>query len=205
MQIKLQLAFATMVSMAASTQSASAQFTQDCSESQTSQVAAYQTYAGLQLLTASDYIGRVVNEGEDASRFDYWFGNHEPAIVDQVSAMMENIYYTLEHAQYVCDPCDAPDLPSGTVAYVYPDDPEFHVYLCDDFFDQTAPDRLNTWVFGVVSHEMSHFFGTVDSAVPGGPAANSAEAAHQIALDDPSLAANLSYAYQFFLSNTSHP
>jgi Lysine-specific metallo-endopeptidase len=204
MQTKLQLALATMVSLAAITQSANAQFTQNCTQSQTDQVAGYQAYAGLQLLTASDYIARVRSGSADSTRFDYWFGNHEAAIVEKVETIMQAIYFTLGEAKYHCT-CDAPDILPGTVAYVFPTDPEFNVYLCPDFFDQTAPDRLNTWVLGVVSHEMSHFYGTLDEPYEGAPLPNSPAAARALAMDDPATAANDAYNYQFFLSDTERP
>jgi hypothetical protein len=173
-----------------------------CSSEQESAVWTYQAYAGLELLTASSYIGTVKDGSGDPERFDYWFGNHEADTVAAVEQMMSLIYYgTMADAQYRCD-C-APDTESGVVAYVYPSDPDYNVYLCAPFFN-AAPESFSTWVFGVVSHELSHFHGTTDYPYGGDWLPNYPEGAHSVALDDPALAVNTSYNYQFFLANQAH-
>lgn len=173
--------------------------TVDCSAEQENEVFAYQAYAGLQLLTASNYIGSVKDGSGDPARFDYWFGNHDAATVEAVEQTMSLIYYgTVEQAIYHCKCAD--DTKPTVVAYVFPDDPDYNVYLCQPFFN-AAPENFNTWVLGVVSHELSHFVGTTDYPYGGDYLPNSPDTAHAVALDDPNLAVNTSYNYQFFLAN----
>jgi hypothetical protein len=199
---QLTLALMTLLSTLLS-KNVRADNTINCSDDQISRVETYQAYAGLQLLTASSYIGRVKN-GDDPTRFDYWFGNHDEDTVNQVENIMKQVYYlALGDATYDCT-CGDPRITPSVVAYVYPSDTTHHVHLCSPFFN-ASDDDINTWVIGVVTHELSHFYGTLDAPYPNASLPNSPEAAHQLAVSDPATAANDAYNYQFFMSNAEQP
>ncbi|HET6332854.1 MAG TPA: M35 family metallo-endopeptidase [Polyangiales bacterium] len=140
--------------------------TTNCSPDQASFARAAAVAAGMALLGAGADIGGV-EDGGDASRFDYWFGAHEPENIRVVTQVLLGSYEMIATAEFRCG-CDDPD--PNLIAQTITNDPNQLIRLCPPFFERD----FTEFAVGGLIHELSHLNGTLHwktgaSCFPGDP------------------------------------
>jgi hypothetical protein len=190
--------------------SAEAQNTSDCDDTQKGVISAAQYYTGMQLLGAGDYIG-TMKSGGDSTRFEYYFGSTDSAIVDRVEQTLYGVWQGIDDVTYNCS-CTEID----ANAYVRPNDPKFQIFVCPPYFGAFAAGDMQ---MTTLIHEISHFLGTRDCTKPlsngaccsdvdqpagcTGPdpvTGNSPAAAHRLAMNDPDTASHNAYNIALFVT-----
>jgi hypothetical protein len=106
------------------------------------------------LLFAQEDLDNVLLGG-DTSRFDYWFGGHDPHYVAIVATAFDKMIPWLSEVEFQCG---CPGAPPGTIALATHGNPSKPVHLCEPAL---------TWDFvefgvGAILHEFSHLAGTDD-------------------------------------------
>lgn len=200
------LVFAALTLAAISGQ-ASAQMTIHCDdENQLDQLAIAQYYGGLALLTSGGYLADL-RDGGDSARFDYWFGKHDPSLIDRVENTLAKVYYAIDDLTFDCDcPPDEVDI-EVTWAFRRSSDPDDHLRLCPLFFNTHDTGELA----GTFVHEISHLFGTQDCMNPiplcpkDAPVPWNAELAHDFAQRDPVTSTNNAYNLERFVTDIGRP
>jgi hypothetical protein len=133
-----------------------------CSSEDYNRVRAMVDSAEDYILYAQDDLESIQNGGS-TSRFDYWFGGHDPEFVGIVAEAFGKMLPWLWDVQFQCG---CPGADPSVIARATPGDPSKPVQLCEpalswDFTEFGA---------GAIIHEFSHIAGTLDwfkCSVPG--------------------------------------
>jgi hypothetical protein len=170
----------------------------NCSEDQINTLAMTDVYAGLALIGAGQDLASV-RRGEDASRFETWFGTASDDSLDAVESVLSAAYNGgLSNANYICglsSGCGEPGALMWTEhGSALGRDPSWGVYVCDLFFERR--DRQ----VGSLVHELTHLYGTSDTSTSEDQLASSyPEIAQRIAASDPGRAIKLAINYEYYV------
>ena len=163
----------------------------NCSQSQRntlntalSNAKSYTSYAQLALLTCP------VSKKASAPRYLKWFGTYTAARYNKVSSNYQKIYDALS-TKTITFHCDCNE---NYYAYVYPNKP-YHIYLCNAFW--SAPAIGTDCQFGVIIHEISHFYVVTSTKDHAYGHAN----CQTLANTDPAKAIENADSYEYFAEN----
>lgn len=125
-----------------------------CNAEQASRIRAMADLALDYILDAQADLASV-RSGGDTTRFDYWFGGHDPQMVAVVSKAFDRMVPWLSEVELQCG---CPGAPPGTIAFATQNHPSKPVHLCEPAL---------TWDYiefgvGAILHEFSHLAGTQD-------------------------------------------
>lgn len=144
--------------------------TQNCNQEQIDALASGVNWAGLSLLNASEDL-ETVRAGGSSERYSTWFGPPSDSRVDRVKTTLEGAYKTIPHASFDCG-CNIPLFfqqflgitPANTVAWTDPESSTFTIQLCPKYFAHvSSQDDFLEVGAGVLVHELTHFWGTIDA------------------------------------------
>lgn len=128
--------------------------TEGCSAEQVSAIEQALSQAYPYALNTMNDLGQVQNGG-DATLFDYWFGSHGDEEVRTVSAKFKTIVDVFDTATFVCGCTTNEPFVFGETK-IGSENPGRRIELCDDYFEGDFEEVR----IGALFHEASHVAGT---------------------------------------------